>query len=207
MRKDSRELDVLALSKLPRKTFHVAGSDAQPVHAGIDLQMKLYALLSPAARRRAIEQRQLFAAMDHRRQVVLHQPGFLSRHETGKNQNWLSNTGLADGDAFVRARDAKPVRPGLLQRLRHFRAAVAVTIAFDDRENLARRFAFFLRRVYVLANRFQIVCQRAKRNFRPDRTSRFVAGTLLCACHVPSEKFSLRHSPGLGPPPATLVAA
>src|SRR6266478_5766337 len=100
--------------------------------------MKPYALLSAAARRRAIEQRQLFAAMDHRREVVLHQPGFFSRHETREHQDRLSNAVLANRNALVRAGNAKPFRAGLLQSLCHFRAAVAVPIAFDYGEYLAR---------------------------------------------------------------------
>src|SRR5260370_26404929 len=117
------------------------------------------------------------------------------------------DTGPAHRNAFIRARDSKPVRPGLLQRLCHFRAAVAVTIAFNDGENLARCLALFLGRIHVLANRFQIVRQRPKRNFRPDRTSNFPAGTVLSACHVPSENSSLPHSRALPPPPPTLPAA
>src|SRR5260370_9838556 len=108
--------------------------------------MKPYALLSAAARRRAIEQRQLVAAMDHRREVVLRQPGFLSRHETCENQDWLAHAVLAHRNARVRARDAKPVRPGFLQRLRHFRTAVAVPIALNHGAILGLHFAFFLRR-------------------------------------------------------------
>src|SRR5260370_16869229 len=74
VRKDARELDVFAFSELPRKTLHVPGGDTQPVHAGIDLQMKPYALLSAAARRRAIHQLQFFPAMDPPPQPFLPPP-------------------------------------------------------------------------------------------------------------------------------------
>ena len=183
VREDSGELQMLAFRQLPRKAFHIGGSDAQPVHSRIDFQMERHALLAAAARRRPIQQRQLLAAMDHRRKVVLYQPRFFSRHETRKHENRLSNAGFANGNALVSAGDAEPVRVGLLQRLCYLRAAVAVAIALHDAENLARRFALFLRWIDVLANRIQIVRQRAKRNFRPHGTSHFLARTLLRACH------------------------
>ena len=138
---------------------------------------------------------------------MLHEPRFFSRHKTCQHQDRLADAVLADRDSLVRACNAKPVRPGFLQRLGHLRAAVPIAVALDDGENLARRFALFVRRIDVLADRFQILRQRAKRNFRPYRASHFFAGTFLYACHVPSEKFSLRHPRGLRPPPATLAAA
>jgi len=41
------------------------------------------------------------------------------------------------------------------------------------------------------------VRQRAERNLRPYRAPHIFAGTLLCACHVPSEKNSVRHPNGI----------
>src|SRR5207247_10014777 len=154
-----------------------------------------------------IQQFQLFAPVNHRRQVVLHQARFFSWHEARQYPDWLADAVLAHRNPLVCARHAKPVRARLLQRLRYFRSAVPVAIPFDDGENLARRIAFFVRRVYVLADRFQILRERAKRNFRPYRASHFFVGSFPCACHVPSEKFSVRHSHGSGLPPATLAAA
>ena len=55
MRKDARELKVLALRELPRKTFHVARSNAQPVHSRIDLQVERHGLFAAAARRCLVE--------------------------------------------------------------------------------------------------------------------------------------------------------
>src|SRR6266478_3434956 len=145
--------------------------------------------------------------MNHCRQVVLHKPRFFSRHETRQYKNRIADAVLANRYSLVRACNAKPVRPGFLQRLSHFRAAVPVPIALDDGENLARRLALLVRWIDVPADRLEILCQRAKRDFRPYRASHFFAASFPCACHVPSEKFSLRHPRGLRPPPATLAAA
>src|SRR5216683_2511389 len=168
--------------------------------------MKGYALFTAEPCSRAIEQLQLFAAMNHRREVVFHQACFFARHEARKNQDRLSDPSLANRNAFVRASHSKPIRAGLLQRLGHFRAAVAVAIAFYNGKYLARRFALLLWRVYVPANRLEIVSQRRKRKLRPHRASLYFFVTPLFACHVPSEKFILRHSRVFGLPPATLVA-
>src|SRR2546430_14495330 len=111
--------------------------------------------------------------MNHCRKVVIHQPVFFSGHETREHQDRLTNPVLANRDALVRARNAEPVRASLLQCLCYFRAAMAVAIAFYDGEDFARRLALLLRRIYVLANRFEIVHQGGERNFGPYRTSHF----------------------------------
>src|SRR5258708_20302608 len=90
--------------------------------------MKPYSFLSSAARGRAIEQRQLVTAMDHRRQVVLHQPRFLSWHETGQNENRLPHALLANRNSFVRTGDTEPVCPALLHRFPHFPAPAPATL-------------------------------------------------------------------------------
>src|SRR5260370_16275770 len=78
-----------------------------------------------------------------------HQPRFLSRAESRQHQDGVADAVLPDRNALVRTGDAKPVRAGLLQCLGHFGSAMAVAVAFDDGENFARRFAFFLRRVFL----------------------------------------------------------
>src|SRR6266849_9551011 len=50
MRKNARQLNVLALSELPREALYVSGRDSQPVHPGINLQMERYVPLSATAR-------------------------------------------------------------------------------------------------------------------------------------------------------------
>ena len=68
------------------------------------------------------------------------------------------------------------------------RAAVSVAVAFDDAENLARRFAFFRRRIHVIADRFQILPQSGERNFRPDGTAYEINRTFFGAGHEFSRK-------------------
>src|SRR5580692_5811215 len=131
--------------------------------------------------------------MDHCRQIVSDEARLLAGPETCEYQNRLLHAGLAHGDAFLRAGDTKPVGASLFESLGHLRAAVSIAIAFDDGKNSSWRFTFLFRRIHELLNSTEIFRQRAKGNFRPNRTSHFLAGTLLYACHDPSEKFSLRH--------------
>src|SRR5713101_8933017 len=132
--------------------------------------------------------------MNHRREVVLDYSGFFSRHETGEDEDRLSDASPPNRNAFIRTGDAEPVRARLFERLCHFGAAVAVAIAFHDREDLALRLAFLFRRIYVLSDGLEIVRQSGKRDFSPDRASHFFVGTLWCGCHVLPEKNSVRHS-------------
>ncbi len=60
--------------------------------------------------------RQLFTAMNHGSEVVLQQALFFAGNETGEDQDRFAHAGLAEGDAFFRAGDAKPVGAGGFQR-------------------------------------------------------------------------------------------
>src|ERR1700722_2694343 len=191
---------MLALSELARKTFDTARRDTQAVHAGVHLQVErnafaafLAAFLRKDAGGGAIELFQLLAAMYHCRQIVFDEARFFTGEEARQHENRLADAGLAHGDAFFRARDTEPVRAGLFQRFGDLRAAMAIAVSFDDAKNFARRFALLFGGIHEVADGAEILRQRAKINFRPNRPSCFVAGPLLCACHVPSEKFSLRH--------------
>ncbi len=195
VRKDPGELKVFALRQLPRKAFHVPGRDAQAVHSRVDFHVERNRLPSALAGRRALQQRQLLAAMNRRRKIMLHQARFFSRHEARENQDGLSHPRLAHRNAFVRTGDAEPVRAAFFQRLGYFRAAMAVAIAFDNRKDFPRRFAFLLGRIDVVSDRPEILLQRRKRHFCPHRASHFL--TLLNGCHALSEKNSLRHSRGV----------
>src|ERR1700730_12373784 len=124
---------------------------------------------------------------------MLDQARFLTWPKTRQHKHRLAHSSLTHGDALFRTRDAKPVRTSLLEGLSDLRAAVAVAIALNNAQNFSRRLASFFRRIYRLPNRSEIFRARAKRHFRPDSTPCFLAGTLRCDCHGPSEKFSLRH--------------
>src|SRR5215472_7440474 len=180
--KDARELEVPAFANLPSKTIDIGKRDSQAVHAAIDFQMKGSGP-SPAACGRAFEQRQLVAPMDRGGEVVLEQASFFAGDETRQHENGLAYASFAHGDAFVGAGHTKPVRAGFLKGLGNLWATVAVTIALDDGQDLARRLALLLRRIHVSANSREVVRERTKRDFRPDGSSCFVAGTFLFAWH------------------------
>ena len=91
------------------------------------------------------------------------------RPEAGKNQDRLAHSRFAHLDAFRGARHAKPVGPRLLQNFRHARPTVAVAIAFDDREYLARSLALFSRGIHKVANGAEVMRQRRRGDLRPDR--------------------------------------
>src|SRR5206468_8466521 len=89
----------------------------------------------------SLEQRQLIAAMDNGREVVLEQTGFFARDEARQHENGLARASFPNGDAFVGAGHAKPVRAGSLKGFGDLWPAVAVAVALDDGQDLARRLA------------------------------------------------------------------
>ena len=174
-------------------------AEPQAVHAGVDLEVKGGGLAASAAGG-ALEERQLIAAMNDCGEIVLEQASFFAGHEACEDENGLANAGFAHGDAFVGAGDAKPVRACFFQRFGNLRATVAVAVAFDDGQDLARGLALFVRGIHVLPNGLEVVREGAEGNLRPDRPARFAmslltgfaAGTFLFTWHVPSENLSLR---------------
>jgi hypothetical protein len=184
--KNSGKLQMLALRELARKAFHVRSSNAQPVHSCIDFQMKRNALFA-VPRCCAVEHHQLFAAMNHGSEVVLHEPRFFSGHKARQDQNRLSDARLANRNPFVRARHPEPFRTRFFQRQCHFRPTVPVAVAFHNREDFARRLAFLLGRIHVFSNGLEILRQGGKRDFGPHGPAHFFARTILRACHGPSE--------------------
>ena len=141
----------------------------------------------------AIELLELLAAMNYGSEIVFDETGFFAGPKTCEDENWIANTGFANGDAFLGTGDAEPIGAGFFESFGDLRAAVAVAIAFDDAQDFARSLALLAGRIHELAYGAKILSQRAERDFRPNRTSCFLAGILMCACHGPSEKFSLRH--------------
>src|SRR4029077_486174 len=105
--------------------------------------------------------------MDHVSQVVLQKIGFFAGPETGENQDGFAHAGFADVDTFVGAGDAEPVGAGLLQDFGDLRAAVAVDVAFDYGEHLARRLALFVWRIDEVADGAKVVRESGRGDFRP----------------------------------------
>src|SRR5258708_3434718 len=106
--------------------------------------------------------------MNRRRQLVLEKIFFLAGPETAEHKNGSANPGLADLDAFTGGSYAEPVRTGLFKGLGDRRAAVSVSVAFDNAKHLARCLALFIRVVNVVTDGAQISSERGERNFRPD---------------------------------------
>src|SRR5207249_2354523 len=148
--KNAREPEVLAFAELLRKAIDVGGSDAQAVHARVNFQVE--GGVPAAAAGGTLEQRQLIAAMDNGREVVLEQTGFFARDEARQHENGLARASFPNGDAFVGAGHAKPVRAGSLKGFGDLWPAVAVAVALDDGQDLARRLALLSRRIHVVAN-------------------------------------------------------
>src|SRR6266849_3875323 len=107
--------------------------------------------------------------MDYWSQIVFQETSFFAGPKTSQHENRFAHAGFAHVDAFVGAGNAEPVGAGLLQDLGNLRAAVAVAIAFDDGQHLARRFALFVGRIDEVADGAQIVGQRRNGNLGPDR--------------------------------------
>jgi len=154
---------------VPRETVHVGGRDAQAVHPGVDFQVEWNGgPLGAAAGGGLFQERELFAARDGRRQVVVEETLLFAGPEAGKNENRAADTGFADFRAFGGAGDAEPLRASLLQGFGDLRPAVAVAIAFDDREDFTRGFALLPGRIYIGADGMKIEFEGGKRNLRPD---------------------------------------
>src|SRR5882724_12832515 len=102
---------MLALGQLPSKAFHVAGGDAQTIHAAVDLEMEGSA---PAAALHgcAIQLRQLLAAMNDCCQSVFDQALLFALHKAGQDEYWVANAGFTQGNAFVGTSHAEPIGSG-----------------------------------------------------------------------------------------------
>ena len=99
--------------------------------------------------------------MNHCRKVMLQQSNFFSWYESRQNENGLPHADFPHRNPFVGAGHAKPVRARLLQSPGDLRAAVAVRISLHNGKDFARSLAFFVCRVHVLANGFEVVGQGA----------------------------------------------
>src|SRR5207244_10804062 len=90
--------------------------------------------------------------MDNGREVVLEQTGFFARDEARQHENGLARASFPNGDAFVGAGHAKPVRDGSLKGFGDLWPAVAVAVDIDDGQDLARRLAVLSWGMYIVAN-------------------------------------------------------
>jgi hypothetical protein len=145
--------------------------DAQAVHAGVDLQMKLDgALLRLAVLRRGLlQQAQLIRAHHRRCEVIVENPLLLARPEAGEDEHRLADARLAQLGALRRAGHAEPIGVGFGKRARHRNDAVAVGVALDHREDFAPRAR--AGGVDVGTNGAQVVRERPQADLRPDRAA------------------------------------
>lgn len=126
-----------------------------------------------------IELLKLLAAMDYSREIVLDETRFFAGPETCEDENGIANAGFADGDAFFGAGYAKPMGASFFESFGDLRAAVAVAVAFDDAENLARCLALLFGGIHELADYAEILGQCAEGNFGPDGTTLQICGIAL----------------------------
>src|SRR5258708_29809095 len=134
---------MFAFCELPRKTFDIAGGNAETIHARVYFQVKRNRLARRALCCGAVQRFELLAAMDYRGQVVLQEIGFLTGPEACQHQDRLAHSPLTDVDALVGAGDAEPIRTGFLHDLCDLRAAAAVAVVFSDRVPSAGRLTLF----------------------------------------------------------------
>src|ERR1700722_5582252 len=109
---------------------------------------------------RAFEMVYVFHSRDGERQIILNEALFLARPKTREDQDAFSNARFAKLDSLVRAGNAAPFHPGLLQRFRNRHCAQAVGIRFYDREDLWLR-------ADVRPNHLKIFQDRFERDLRP----------------------------------------
>src|SRR5580692_9213437 len=121
--------------------------------------------------------------MNGGREVVLDQEFFFALPETTENQNRCVYADLADFDAFDRGGYAKPIGAKFLEGFGGWCATVAVSVAFDDAEHFARRFAFFVRWIDVIADGAEIMFECGEADFSPNRTTNKLSRILRAACH------------------------
>src|SRR5260370_17277242 len=121
---------MFAFCELPRKTFDIAGGNAETIHARVYFQVKRNRLARRALCCGAVQRFELLAAMDYGSEIVLQEIGFLPGPETCQHQDRLAHPGLADVDAFVGAGDAEPIRAGFLQNFVASPAPLAVAPPF-----------------------------------------------------------------------------
>src|ERR1700722_4634518 len=99
--------------------------------------------------------------------MIVQNPLFLARPESGEDQDRLANAGGAQLGAFRGAGDAEPVGAGLGQRARNRNDAVAVGVALDYCKDFPPRGARALG-IHVVADGAEIVRQRSQTYLSPD---------------------------------------
>src|SRR5882762_9822515 len=179
MREGAFQAQVRTVPESPREGGNFRWRDAEPIHAGINLEMKTNRtttrLASPTGS--MFQQLELLGPHDRRRKIVFQDALFLPGPESRENQDRLADTALAQFGALGGASHAKPVRAGAGKRARHGNDPVAVGIALDDGENFpasgvgARGPACRTGRIHMAADRAQVAGQRTQTYFRPHRAS------------------------------------
>ena len=161
--------------ELAGEAVSVFGEDAETVHAGVHLELNGDIFLAQL-RGGGFVRKKLLATVNCGSEVVLQEIFFLAGPEATEDEDGRANAGLANFDALTGRGDTEPIRAGLFEGLGDRGATVAIAIAFDDRENFARSFAFFRRRIDVVANVVKISGERRERNFGPDGAAHEIGG-------------------------------
>src|SRR6266550_3742960 len=172
MREGAFQTQVRTVPERPRERGNFRWSDAESIHAGINLEMKTNRTATRLALSRSglFQQLELLGPHDRRRKIVFQNALFLPDPESRENQDRLADTALAQFGALGGASHAKPVRAGTRKRARHGDDAVAVGVALDDRKNFPASGAG-THGIHMAADRAQVAGQRTQTYFRPDGAS------------------------------------
>ena len=144
MRERANHFHVFALGELASEAVGVFGEDAEAIHAGVHLELNGDIFLAQL-RGGGFVSKKLLATVNCGSEIVLQEIFFLAGPETAENQDRRADAGLANFDALTGGGNAEPIRAGLFEGLGDSRATMAIAIAFDDGENLARSLALFRR--------------------------------------------------------------
>src|SRR5262249_28127804 len=129
----------------------------QAVHPGIDLEMKLGTTsgLGRNGVRGALQQFNVAALPDRRREPLPDDLFFLAAPESTQDQDALLNSNLAQRNPFCNRADGQPLGARVTQCQRACGDAVSVSIAFDD-------WAYAHLRTYMGLNGVQVMSQRCR---------------------------------------------
>src|SRR5258708_39692817 len=105
MRENTSQAEMLAPRELAGKAIHIAGSDAQTIHARVNLQVELDGLGGAARRPRnggsgALEKGKLLATGHCGGQTMLDDAPLLARPEAGHHEDGILDACFAQLDAF-----------------------------------------------------------------------------------------------------------
>jgi hypothetical protein len=136
MRVDGVDDQMRAGCHLRKRPLEIVVSEAETIHAGVDLQMAVQAFVVACGCR--LKRAGRARRGDGRRQIVREDPVEIADAQRAENEDGRADAGLPQDDGLFDVRAGEHRGAGILERLRDLRRAVAVRVRLDDGDDARR---------------------------------------------------------------------